>query len=204
MYGNRGHADFLKEPSELGSGELGFIPAQPHFYADGNFHGFDDALHQIDRFIRLAHQAGSRAGFGDAVDGAAHVDVDGMDAPRFQQLGRLAHGPDFASENLHGEGRILRAGLHQLPGFLAAFQKRTRIDQIGRRHSHPAQFADNPAKRQICVPRQGRQQKPRSQFERAVGKRRLRNWGRICGHIMKGKGGEAQRGQVISSIILAL
>ncbi len=144
--GDRGHADLLELGRELGSRDLGAVPAQPHLHGDGDGHSLNDVPDQLDRIGRSAHQAGARAVFGNPFDRATHVDVDRVHAASFQELRRLPEDGGFAAKNLHGKREFLGTGLDHRERFGAAPQQAAGIYQVRRRQADAADPPNRPPK----------------------------------------------------------
>ena len=127
---DRDDANLFELASELWSRELRAVPAEPHFHGDRNRDRFHDALHEIQRAAEVAHHAGSRSAAGDLLDGAAHVDVDRVDAPLLQKLSGLAHDLRLVSEDLYGKRLVLRMRLDHPQRFFVQMNQSVRAHQV--------------------------------------------------------------------------
>ena len=158
---NGGDADVFEGTGEVGRGEVLVVPAEAHFGGDGDFNGVDHAFDERGGFTEFGHHGGTAADFADLADGAAHVDIHGGDADGFEVGSGVAHFLGDGAEELDGERGIRGASLDELESFVAFFEERTGIDEIGGAKAHAADFAHDEAERQVGVTRQGREEQIR-------------------------------------------
>ena len=96
------------------------------------------------------------ADLADLAHGAAHVDVDGGDAERFEELGRGGHFFRHGAEELDGEGRVGGVAFDELERLAIFLQKRAGVNEVGGAKADAAELADDEAKRKIGISRQRR------------------------------------------------
>jgi serine/threonine protein kinase len=167
MNDDRGRSDLFKFPRQEGSGQVRVIPPQSHFHGDGNVHSFDDGPNQAGRAVGVAHHGRAAAAANDLVDRAAHIDVHGRDARRFQPLSGGDHFLRLRSVDLNRQRPIGRAGLDQLHALPSAPQQGSGIDEVRRCHPQSTQLANGQAKRQIRIAGEWRQPIPPGNLQRA-------------------------------------
>ena len=97
---------------------------------------------------------------------AAHVDVHGGNAERFEIDRRVAHFLRHGAEELHGQRSIRRAGFDELERLRILFEQRAGVDEVGGGKVHAADFAHGEAERQVGVTRQRREKQIRLQCQR--------------------------------------
>src|SRR6185369_2009787 len=138
---NGGDAGVFEGAGEVGGGQVGVIPAESHLGGDGNFDGVDHAADEGGGFIEFGHHGRAAADFADFPNGAAHVDVDGLDADGFEVEGGVAHFPGHAAEQLDGEGTVGGAGFDQFERFGVLFEQGPGVDEVGGAEADAADFA---------------------------------------------------------------
>ncbi len=144
-------ADLFEVAGEAGGGDLGGVPAEAHFDGDGDLDGVDDGFDETDGLIGGTHHGGPCPVLGDVFDGAAHVDVDEVDAHAFEHLSGVAHDPGFVAEDLDGEGTVVVVGLDHLESFGAAFDKGSGVDEVGRGEPDAAEATDETAECEVGI-----------------------------------------------------
>ncbi len=164
---NRGDAGVLQRAGQVRRGEVLVVPAEPHLGGDRDFHGVDHAADKRGGFVQFGHHGRAAADVADLADGAAHVDVNGRDAARFEHLRRVAHFLRHGAEELDGQRRVGGAGLDELEGLFAFLQQRAGVDQVGGAQADAADFAHDEAEGQVGVTRQRRKEQIRCQRQRA-------------------------------------
>ena len=147
MHGDPIHAFALGQSRDLHRVQGTVVPAAADLDREAAGHGLAQRAEDDGGRQRIAHERGALALGHDLRDRAAHVEIDGVGAGRFQPAGGLGQHVGIGAEELHGQRPLLGQVTRQRGRLVVAEHERAGVDLLAGERAGAALATHEPERR---------------------------------------------------------